>query len=126
MEALAARGLDEGGEPLRLEARAHLARRGDHRLPVDALAGVEVEDRLVGALEIVEGRLPAVDLERAALDQPDQARQAVDGDERRLVVVAERVVEGDDLAALPLPGVLCEEALRRRCRPGSAGARPAG
>ena len=81
-----------------------------HRGPGHALAGIEVHDDLVGMLEVVERRLPGVDLERAALHEADQAGQAVDGDQR-VVVVVERVVEGQDLAAVALPGVLLEEAL---------------
>ena len=110
MQALAAGGLDEAGEAGVLEPVADRAGGVEHRVPGHALAGVEVHHDLVGVLEVVERRLPGVDLERAALDEADQAGQAVDGDQRVLVVV-ERVAEGQDLAAEALPGVLLEEAL---------------
>ena len=49
-------------------------------------------------------------LERRALDEGDQPRQAVDGDER-IVVVVLGIEEGQDLLAVALPGMLLEEAL---------------
>ena len=110
VQPLAAGGLDEGGEARGLEPGAHLAGGGDDLRPGHALARVEVHHDLVGALEVVERGLPGVDLERAALHQADQPGQAVDGEEQRVAVVL-GVVEGQDLAALALPGVLLEEAL---------------
>ena len=110
VQALAAGGLDEAGEAGVLEAGADRARGVEHRAPGHALAGIEVHHDLVRVLEVVERRLPGVDLERAALDEADQSGQTVDGDQRVFVVV-ERVVEGQDLAAETLPGVLLEEAL---------------
>jgi hypothetical protein len=110
MQALAAGCLHEAGEAGVLEPSADGAGGIEHRVPRHALAGIEVHDDLVGMLQIVEGRLPGVDLECAPLDQADQAGQAVDSDQRVLVVV-ERIAEGQDLAAETLPGVLLEEAL---------------
>ena len=69
VHALAARRLDEGAEPQRLELVAHVHRRLDHLAPGDALAGVEVEDHAVGPLERLHAAPPGMELDDSELRQ---------------------------------------------------------
>ena len=93
VQPLAAGGLDEAGEAGVLETGANGVRAASAPRSRHALTGIKVHHDLIWVLQIVERRLPSVDLEPAALDEADQSGQAVDGDQRVFVVV-ERVAEG--------------------------------
>ena len=78
MQALAAGRLHEALEAELVEPLAQLERGERDAVPVDAAIGIEIEHHEVGALDLVGVTAPRVDLERAELREPDEARHVVD------------------------------------------------
>jgi hypothetical protein len=44
----------------------------DHEIPGNAAAGIEIEDELIGMLDIIHRRRPGMDLDHVHLDEPEQ------------------------------------------------------
>src|SRR5438552_7564712 len=73
VESLPARRLDETLQADIREPLSHLGRSLDNRMPRHALAGIEIENQSVGAIEVVAFGSPWVDLDDPGLDEADQA-----------------------------------------------------
>ncbi len=56
---------------------AQVKRRLDHKLPRDALTGIQVEDQRVGVLYVVNRRRSGVHLDDADFDQAEEAGKIV-------------------------------------------------
>ena len=80
VETDAARRLHEALEAERGEHVAHGTRRRNHRGPAHVGSGVEVEDETVRVLDVIDGRVPGMDLEHVHLHQREDPGEVV-GDE---------------------------------------------
>ena len=74
MDALASGGLHEGGQAQAFQPLPNAPGRLDHRIPRHRGVRIEVEDQPVRLLELVDRRVPGVDLEDPDLGQADEAR----------------------------------------------------
>src|SRR5690606_6204419 len=110
VEPLAAGVLHEALQPRRFQPVPNLFGRLDDRSPADIGAGIQIHVDEIRLLEIVELRAPRMDLENAALHEPEQARKTVYGDDRFVGLVL-RIVHLEDLRRLTAPGMLLKEAL---------------
>src|SRR5690606_7027246 len=109
MQAFSARSLDEILQSGVEKALAYFLCRFDDGFPRDSRAGIQVHYDHVRLLDIVETGAPRVDFECPALDDPEQAGQAVDRYDRLVIVL--RVERLEDFLRLSPPGMLLEEAL---------------
>ena len=125
MQALAAGGLDEAGQPG--VARGARAPRRPRRSPaVQATPSPGSRSMMImsGRSRSSSCRAPGVDFEHAALDQPDQPGEAVDGDDRLVLVL--RVVRLRMICGSDRSRRASGRSTGRRRRPGSAAAPAAG
>src|SRR4029079_12236566 len=102
--------LEEALEAELIEKITHLDRGGLEDRKVEILVWVEIENDVVGLADLGQRNAPIVDLERADLHQPEQARRVVDIEISLLALAA-----GDrnffDGAAHALHGMALEEML---------------
>ena len=71
-----------GSRPSVPQHPAQHKRRLDHELPGDTLARIKIEDEHVGMLDIVDARIPGVQLDRADLDEAEEAVEVIDPEPR--------------------------------------------
>lgn len=88
MNSFAAGELGPRFKALALHQRAQIERGLHDRIPADTLAGIEIDYDAVGMFEVLDGRIPRVQLDSADLDEPKEAIQAVDPQARSLAALA--------------------------------------
>src|SRR5258708_12081184 len=111
MQALAAGKLDEalqidGGEPL-----AHVGRGCNDVGPVDAVAGIDIEDDTVAKVQMLDGRAAHMQFEHARLHQRKQTIEVLDRDDLPPLAVDHRMKTFLTEAGR---GMLLKEALAAR------------
>jgi hypothetical protein len=88
MQALAAGQLRPRLQSLILQHPPQPQRRLDHKSPGDALARIEIEHEHVGMLDVVDARVPRVQLDRADLDKAEQTVEVIDPKPRAFAAFA--------------------------------------
>ena len=90
VQALAAGQLGQRFQPFMPQHPAQRQRGLDHKFPVDPLARIEIEDEPVGVLDVLDARVPRVQLDRANLEQAEQAGEIIDPEPRAFAAFASR------------------------------------
>src|SRR5689334_14329469 len=78
MQPFAAGCLRPWLEAFGLEKLSEAERRFDHEVPLDALAGIKVEDHLIRVLDVVDCRAPRMQFDRIHVDEPEESLEIVD------------------------------------------------
>src|SRR3954447_12165786 len=78
MNSFATGELGPGLEALPLHQGPQSERGLHDGIPVDALSGIEIDHDAVGMFDVLDGRIPRVQLDRSDLDKAQKAFQAVD------------------------------------------------
>jgi hypothetical protein len=69
MQSLAPRSASATAQAFILQHSSQPQRRLDHEVSGDTLARIEIKDEHVGTLDVIDARVPGVQLDRADLDQ---------------------------------------------------------